>query len=243
MKRFGVLTMVLGVAFFSGCVTTQKYEQDMGAMQQQLNASENHREELKREYEGINASLQSENEMLAAERERLGRELTDKERLLVMLREELADGRVKVSELEDQLTLRFVETLFFKSGSANLTSDGKAMLNGVAEALRDMQEKQVTVEGHTDDRPIGRRLKSTFDSNWELSSARAIAVARYLAERADIPPERVVAAGFGSHRPVTSNETREGRARNRRIEIMLSPLERKIIPLEGYEPTGEGKVM
>ncbi len=243
MKRVGVVTLVLGMTVFAGCVSTQKYESDMGAMQEKLNASEDQKEQLESQYEGMNASLRSENEMLAAEKERLGRELTDKERLLVTLRDEVADGRVKVSELEDKLTVRFVETLFFPSGSAALTKDGKQVLDSVAEALRGMSEKQVTVEGHTDNKPIGPNLKSTYATNWELSAARAVAVARYLAERAGIPAERVAVAGFGSHRPVTSNETKEGRAQNRRIEIMLSPLERKVVPLEGYEPAGEGKVM
>jgi len=243
MKRLGVLTLILCAGVLFGCVSTQKYQQDMDAAQQKLNASEDEKGQLKREYEGINESLRGDNEMLQAERDRLGRELTDKERLLVTLRDELADGQVKISELEDHLTVRFVETLFFESGSAYLTKEGKRMLDGVAEALVGMAEKQITVEGHTDDRPIGSKLKATYASNWELSAARAIAVARYLAEKAGIPADRVAATGYGSHRPVVSNDTPEGRARNRRIEIMLSPLQRKVVPLEGYEADTEGKVL
>lgn len=243
MKKVGMLAFFLAAIVFSGCVSTQKYEQDVGALKQKLDASEQEKGQLKQDYESMNASLKSENEALGNEKTRLERGLSEKELLISKLKSEVASGKITISELEDKLTVRFVESLFFRSGSATLTGEGKSILNSVAEALAAIPQKQISVEGHTDNKPIGPKLKDRYASNWELSAARAITVARYLAERTGISPERIAATGYGSHHPVTSNETREGRAENRRVEIMLAPQERKVVPLEGQQRSGEGPVM
>jgi chemotaxis protein MotB len=97
---------------------------------------------------------------------------------------------------------------------------GREVLAKIAAQLAKVADRQVRVEGHTDDRPIAT---PRFPSNWELSVGRAATVARFLAEQG-VAAQKLEAAGFGEFRPIASNEAAEGRARNRRIEIVLAPL-------------------
>jgi len=86
-----------------------------------------------------------------------------------------------------------------------------------------MDDKQIQVSGHTDRLPISEKLAPQFPSNWELSTARAINVVRFLSEKANVPPQRLVASGYGEYHPIANNKTAAGRAKNRRIEILLTP--------------------
>ncbi|HEX9308331.1 MAG TPA: OmpA family protein, partial [Anaeromyxobacter sp.] len=103
-----------------------------------------------------------------------------------------------------------------------LGTDGRDALRKVADALRGLQGKLVRVEGHTDNVPTNPN--SAFPSNWELSSARALAVVRFMQE-SGVDPTRLSGAGFGEFQPISGNETPDGRSLNRRIEIVLVPLE------------------
>jgi chemotaxis protein MotB len=91
--------------------------------------------------------------------------------------------------------------------------------------MRQQKDQIVLVEGHTDNMPLGPSLKARFPSNWELSVARAAAVARFLQEEGLLQPQRLSARGYSYYRPVASNKTIAGRRQNRRIEIILSPSE------------------
>jgi chemotaxis protein MotB len=92
----------------------------------------------------------------------------------------------------------------------------------VAEVIGQVEDKAIRVEGHTDNVKVGGALARAFPSNWELSAARAINVARYL-QRLGVDPALLSAAAYGEHRPVSENDTAEGRTKNRRIEIVLVP--------------------
>jgi chemotaxis protein MotB len=107
--------------------------------------------------------------------------------------------------------------LLFDSGKSDLKPRGMTLLDTLAERLRTMPN-EIRVEGHTDNIPIATAL---YPSNWELSSARATTVGRYFAEHSDIAPIRLSAAGYGEFRPVALNDTREGRARNRRVDLVV----------------------
>ena len=98
------------------------------------------------------------------------------------------------------------------------------MLDRVAEILRKITDRQIKVEGHTDNVPIGPAIIDRFPTNWELSTARATTVVRHLQERG-LDSKLLSAEGYSEYRPVASNETEEGRAKNRRIEIVLIPLD------------------
>jgi chemotaxis protein MotB len=94
----------------------------------------------------------------------------------------------------------------------------------VGAILAAINDKQIQVSGHTDQLPIGEKRSAQFPTNWELSVARATNVVRFLQEKANVPGDRLVASGYGEFHPVASNKTSAGRARNRRIEILLTPL-------------------
>ena len=121
-----------------------------------------------------------------------------------------------VSIDERGVFVRFDQRLLFRSGSADLGTDSDAVLLATNEVLQAV-DNLVDVEGHTDNVPTGGK----FFSNWELSSSRASAVVRWLIDRNQIPPRRFAAVGMADTRPVASNDDEEGRARNRRVEIVL----------------------
>lgn len=119
-----------------------------------------------------------------------------------------------------------VEKILFDSGSAEIKKEGKKVLDRVVEILKNVKDRQINIEGHTDNVPISPRLAQKFPTNWELSTARATNVVRYLQEKG-IDPALLSATGYAEYRPVSPNDTEEGRAKNRRIEIVLVPLELK----------------
>jgi chemotaxis protein MotB len=125
-------------------------------------------------------------------------------------------AQVEVAPSERGIVLRTRDQILFNSGDARLRADGLPVLAAVAELARRFRG-QLAVEGHTDDRPIQNEL---FPSNWELSGARSSVVLRYLLA-AQIASERVHVAGYADRRPIASNATDEGRARNRRVEFVF----------------------
>jgi chemotaxis protein MotB len=100
---------------------------------------------------------------------------------------------------------------------------GREALLRLAESFRNNPDQNIIVEGHTDDMKIGATLQQRFPTNWELSTARATAVVRFLQEKGGIAPERLTASGFSFYKPVAANDTEEGRSQNRRIEIIMVP--------------------
>jgi flagellar motor protein MotB len=167
---------------------------------------------------------------LLAQRGLLGR-LRARDHELTQLREQKAriERRLRalaphaVIDIEDGKVILQGEVLF-ASGSDALTPEGVALMTemgrGLATLLKTEGRQMVLIGGHTDDRPIHDQR---FASNWELSSARALAVTAVL-RRAGVPADSVVAAGFGEHHPRASNGDDAGRAHNRRIEVLLVPI-------------------
>jgi chemotaxis protein MotB len=144
------------------------------------------------------------------------------EQLVDKMKGEIAKGQVTISELKGKLTVNMVDAILFDSGKAEIKSDGLVVLGKVIEILKSVDDKSIRIEGHTDTMPITGSLAQRYPTNWELSAARAINVARYLQKQA-INPATLSAAGFGEFKPVADNATVEGRAKNRRIEIVLVP--------------------
>jgi chemotaxis protein MotB len=144
------------------------------------------------------------------------------EQLLKKMKSEIAQGQVTISELKGKLTVNLMEAILFDSGKAEVKPSGLVVLGKVIEILKTVNDKAVRIEGHTDDIPIKPPLTQRYPTNWELSAARAINVARYLQKQA-INPANLSAAGFGEFKPVADNASVEGRAKNRRIEIVLVP--------------------
>lgn len=136
----------------------------------------------------------------------------------------LEDGQGQVLRGADgRLTLQLVDKVLFKSGEAELTKRGQKVMARVGLALKELDDKQVWVQGHTDDAPI-QKANDVFKSNWELSAMRALTVVHFLEDQSGVDPKRLAAAAFGSHRPVSKRK----KAKNRRIEIVLFPRDVKL---------------
>ncbi len=138
------------------------------------------------------------------------------------LEQELNESRVEVSQLKNQMTVIILTSeVLFGSGSAEITRAGKKVLAIIADSLNAYPDQAITVEGHTDNIPILQHKK--YASNWELSTARAIAAIQFFQQNSQVDPQRLKVVAYGEYHPVASNDSAEGRQLNRRIEIKLSP--------------------
>ena len=132
---------------------------------------------------------------------------------------QIAHSTISIELGRDGLVISLREAGFFNSGSANPRPETEATLRQIAESLAGTRY-DVRVEGHTDTMPIH---SAEFDSNWELSSARATRIARLLLQMHTIAPEQLSAAGYAEYRPIASNDIAEGRAKNRRVDLVVMP--------------------
>ena len=153
------------------------------------------------------------------------------ERNLEELKNQLDDLQVELAKTPKGLTLTMVDSLLFKPGLAEISDDGKTLLDNVSVILQErFPGHELIFEGHTDNQPIN---VSGWKSNWELGSARALAVLHYLVNNHNFDPKRLSATTFGEYSPVATNETEDGRAQNRRavivvpssIEVIHKPIE------------------
>jgi chemotaxis protein MotB len=142
------------------------------------------------------------------------------------LKDQLEKEEVRLLHSGRGLILRLPDFLLFDSGQAQLRPEAMPVLNKLAGILK-LIPNQVVIEGHTDNRPINT---PQFPSNWELSAARAAALVRFLVEEQQLEPERFGAAGFGEYRPVADNLEELGRQANRRVELIIKPMEKSIKP-------------
>ncbi|HWP01436.1 MAG TPA: OmpA family protein [Methylococcus sp.] len=136
------------------------------------------------------------------------------------LEAEVEADQAEITQLQDRLKVTLVNELLFPSGGWKLDPQGKAVLDKIVPALQQARDKLIEVEGYTDNTPIGGKLKYRFSSNWELSTARATEIVEYLQHKG-IDPDRLSARGFGEYQPIASNDTPEGRKKNRRTDIVL----------------------
>lgn len=127
------------------------------------------------------------------------------------------DGQVSLTRVGRELLMTLSDAVFFESGSADLRAESLPMLASLAKVMAPLP-LHVRIEGHTDSRPINT---ARFRSNWDLSTARATEILNYMAAEGRFDPTRLSAVGYGPYRPTSSNETAEGRARNRRVEFVI----------------------
>jgi len=139
------------------------------------------------------------------------------------MKEEIAKGDVRLSQSGGRIKVDLVDKILFDVGDASVTGRGAEVLSRVGTVLAAVENKKIQVSGHTDDLPISDRLRDRYPSNWELAAARASNVVRFLEEKGIVPGRRLVVAAYGPWEPISSNRTAAGRARNRRIEIVLTP--------------------
>ena len=137
------------------------------------------------------------------------------------LKEKLAtESEIEVEQAPTGVKITVAATVLYPSGIAILSGRGKSVLCKVAETLKDRKNVNIIVEGHTDNVPISPKLASTFATNWELASARSINIVHFLVEKG-IEESCFESRAFSCQRPIASNETEEGRAKNRRIELLI----------------------
>jgi len=178
---------------------------------------------LREQNTGLEARLRD----LEAERET---EVRQRDTLLAEMQAALESRDVTISELQGRLTVDILDRVLFDSGEADLKPEGQAVLRKVAAVLSAHPDRQVLVAGHTHTVPTRRAARPRFPSSWELSTARATAAVRFLSEQCGRDPRRLGAVGYGEYRPIADNRTAEGRARNRRIEIVVLPAESAAVP-------------
>ena len=171
--------------------------------------------------EGENKKLKEDIAALQRVKEEKVKEVSNTyEQLLQNMKSEIAKGQVTISELKGKLTVNMEAAILFDSGKADVKSDGLEILLKMVETLKSVKDKAIRIEGHTDNIQITGALVRQFPTNWELSAARAINVAKYLQQQG-LDPAILSAAAFAEYKPVADNGTKEGRAKNRRIEITL----------------------
>ena len=148
-----------------------------------------------------------------------------KKTIQTSLKDQIAAQEVEVIETDNKLKVIFVDKILFDSGSTEINPKGKELLRVLAKSLKENKNQNIVIEGHTDNVSLTAYLMKRFPSNWELSTARASAVAHLFEEEGAIDPQRLSARGYSFYRPVASNDTEKGRRQNRRIEIVLGPPE------------------
>jgi len=220
-KRLGRLGVVLAIgmaiATAAGCGQQQLEERNV-ALTRQLQDAQN-----------LNADLQQQNDSLMAQNQAMASDLAQAKAAKpgaapvrpARAKPEFGEG-VETAIVGQELTVTLPETILFESGKANLKAASKRVLEKIVAVLnKDYPSDKIRVEGHTDNVPINKSKKDWQD-NWDLSCNRSMAVTRFLAQKG-VNPKRLSAAGYSFYKPVASNDTAAGRAKNRRVVIVVHP--------------------
>ncbi|MCK4706935.1 MAG: flagellar motor protein MotB, partial [Gammaproteobacteria bacterium] len=147
-----------------------------------------------------------------------------KELLKVINKKEQEKEQIQLVQDTKGVKITLAATVLFPSGSTELSDGGEAILRRLSKALSERDDINIVIEGHSDNIPIKGDLSRRFKSNWELSSSRSLTVLHYMVER-NVPESRLESRALGSLRPIASNGTEQGRSKNRRIEIIVVPVE------------------
>lgn len=203
------------------------HQQQIDAMRSQLTDMQQTNDQLLATIEELNARIEEkdreiEKEKIAREA-RLAKVKNTYDQLVGALEDEIQRGELTISNLEGQLSVNLLNQILFDSGKTVIKKEGRKVLKSLGDVLNKFPDKALQIEGHTDDVQISSRLKERYPTNWELSTARATSVVHFLQDEVGLPGERLVAAGYSEYQPVAENETPEGRAQNRRIQILLVP--------------------
>lgn len=209
------LFIVAAILLLSGCAGMDKLENENAQLKQQVSELE----QVKKDYaDKLSAAQQMSEQEKARMREEMERMRADLNR---QLEDQIREKEALVQKVEDLTLITIGEEALFGSGIADLTPEGAQTIAKLAATLNDYPGYHIRVEGHSDDKPIGKTLKASFASNWELSTARATSVIRFMIYGLQVVPERLSAAGFAQYRPVADNASKEGRQQNRRIRVVV----------------------
>jgi chemotaxis protein MotB len=243
MKK-GLVFPLFAALLLTGCVSQATYnlktkelttqndtlQAQVKTLSSEVDTLKKDKDALQKEKEGVikeKDALQVKADALsqkAKKAEQLEKSTQTYQDLTKKLEKEIQEGQVQITEMKNRLTMTMVDKILFPSGSAEISKAGKTVLDKVVSILKDVQDKRIQIEGHTDNVPIVSALKKRFPTNWELSTARATEVVRYLQEQGGLDPKLLSATGYAEYQPVAANDTDEGKGKNRRIEIVLLPL-------------------
>lgn len=199
---------------------------------------------VKADLDAAKADLTELAEKLAEAEKEMATASKTKNTLEEEMRAALQSKDITISQLQGRLTVNILDHVLFDSGEAAVKAEGQEILRRLAAVLAAHTNRAIHVIGHTDNVPIRATARSRFPSNWELSTARATAAVRFLHEQAGVNPKQLGALGYGEFHPVADNATPEGRAKNRRIAVVILPEElaaTKAKPAEQPVPPGEPK--
>ena len=172
--------------------------------------------------EAENTKLKDNVTQLQSKSQEVEKESKTYKELVQEMKGEIAQGQVTITELKGKLTMDVVDKILFASGESKVKKEGLEVLDRVVEILKNVKDKNIRIEGHTDNVQITAKLAAKYPTNWELAAARAINVAKYLQQQG-IEPTILSATSFSEYQPLADNSTPEGRAKNRRIAIILLP--------------------
>ena len=208
----------------------QVFQGHVNQLRTEMVALEGQRTALNEQISGLENALQQSQDRIqklsqALARREKGLEQVNQnyQALVGQLKEQIQQKEVQISTLEERLSIHFLDRIVFEPGNATITPHGRQVLRNVAEGLKKLPETEIHVEGHTDNQPLSEAARAVYIDNLGLSVERAAAVARTLRVMG-VDPSSISASGYSMYRPVTSNDTPEGRQLNRRVEIVLAPM-------------------
>lgn len=210
------MTLILPLA---GCVSIATHEEQM----RRCRSVGVHADELETRVTELESQLAAKTAESQALEKSVAELKSTQDELQEKLKTDISQGDVAVGSSEGNLTITLGDKVLFRSGEWELQPRGQKVLLQVCDVLKKVDDRLFQVEGNTDNVPISGALKTRFPSNWDLSSARAAAVVRFL-EKNGVDAKRLVLTAYGDMRPVGDNKTIEGRKLNRRVEISLEPL-------------------
>ena len=235
--RFSRMLALVGALALVGCgIPEEKYNSDMAKLKAEIDDARGENADLKerlstlreerRSLEAEIKMLQQQIDQLSADKEANAKLIEQARQRLEMFKNMLAkfkkmieSGKIKIKIVNNKMLVEMASAILFPSAKAKLSEEGEAALTEVGGILATISDREFQVARHTDNIPIKNRR---FKSNWDLSTSRAVAVVRHLID-SGMDPDSLSAAGYAATQPVASNETAQGRAQNRRIEIVLQP--------------------
>ncbi len=253
LKKYFIPVLIIAALPWQSCVSSKKYKEATSSLafvrkqnrelnehidnlKERLSLMESAHNNVASELDAKNMSLQSKEEALSESMRKLTEQQEKLRNLQAMieqqkeqseaLRRKMVDAlkgfssnQLTVTQKDGKVYVSMQESLLFPSGSAAVNAEGRKALAKLAEVLNLNPDININIEGHTDSIPIKRK----FEDNWALSVARSTAIVRILTQDYGVSPLRIIASGRSEYLPVASNETEEGRALNRRTEIILEP--------------------
>ena len=238
MRSYAVT--ILGIALaalVTSCgIPQEQYDADMAKLKAEIDKARGEANSLQTQLARLAAerqaleseitALQDELKRLAGERDANAAAVAKAKARIEMFKNMLAkfkkmmeSGKIKIRIANNKMIVEMASAILFPSGKAKLSEEGETALAEVASILSTIGDRAFQVAGHTDNIPIDNK---NFGSNWELSAARAVAVVEFMIEKG-MAAENLSAAGYADTQPVAGNLSEEGRAQNRRIEIVLQP--------------------